>query len=97
MALPLADLDTVDWASLAGAYGQSSRLAGDLRGLVDPDEDSFEDALHGLRSHTCHQGDIYEVTPFEIPVVTGVVNDKRSPARGSTAYFLAVVAESASR
>ena len=65
--------------------------------MIDPDEDGRANALDGLKSHVWHQGDIFDVTPFVVPFVAGVVNDADAPARGETAHFLALVAESARR
>jgi len=98
MSRPLSELEDVDWGSLAGAYGPGGRgVAAGLRGVYDRDEDARMDALDVLQSHVCHQGDIYEVTPYVIPFATHVVDDPRAPARGDVALFLAVVAESARR
>ncbi|MCA9587449.1 MAG: hypothetical protein KC657_19110 [Myxococcales bacterium] len=70
----LAELDRVPWGRLAHAYGVGRSgeglhhdVAATLRGLGDDDPEMFEDAANTVFSNLCHQGTIYEATPFAVP------------------------------
>lgn len=66
---PLAELDTVNWASLSDAYGSAEDVPQQLRAIASGDDDAYEDAFGNL----WHQGTIYSVTPHAIPFLIGIL------------------------
>jgi hypothetical protein len=107
-----AALRAVPWASLQGAYGASdgsvTRAGGyrlgdiprallTLADVTDAGGDDALDALDVLQSHAWHQGDIYPVTAHVVPFAVALSSAPEVVVRGDVAYWLALVADSASR
>ena len=66
---PLSELDLVDWASLADAYGSAEDVPEQLRAIAAGDDEAYDDAFGNL----WHQGTIYSVTPHAIPFLIGIL------------------------
>ncbi len=63
----LDNLETIAWSELKHAYGKAGDVPGMIRSLGSPDEHVRRDALGALFETICHQGTVYEASPFAVP------------------------------
>jgi hypothetical protein len=57
----------VEWARLTHARGEAADVPDLIRALSTNDAKERDDALGTLFDTICHQGSVYEATPFAVP------------------------------
>ncbi len=83
----LEDLAKVPWRTLGNAYSGAEPgtyakylvplddAAAILRAFAEPDEDSQDEAFHGVMGTLHHQGDLYEATAYAVPFLCALAAD----------------------
>jgi hypothetical protein len=79
----LAELDRVPWDDLRHCYGRGrvgpdlhEDLRATLQQLGEANGDRVTEAIETLWSNACHQGTIYEATPYAVPFIAAVAQDE---------------------
>jgi hypothetical protein len=89
----LSGMDSVDWHRLSHAFGRAEDVPGLLRGLVSQNSDERLEALYRLLETVCHQGTVYEVSPYVVPFLQEVLISPETPDKALPALILASLAE----
>jgi tetratricopeptide (TPR) repeat protein len=63
----LAGIEAIPWHDIHHAYGPADDIPDQLRMLLSDDPEVQGDAWELLFSNICHQGDVWEATPYTIP------------------------------
>jgi hypothetical protein len=79
----LAEVERVPWADLRHCYGRGRvgpELHEDLRAtlqrLGEANPERVTEGIETLWSNACHQGTIYEATPYAVPFIAAVAQDE---------------------
>jgi hypothetical protein len=90
----LSELTQVDWRTLGETSGE---IPGLLRGLLSRDDETREEAYHGLLHLLCHQGSIVPATAHAVPFLAAMLADLRVGPRGRIAALLVLCGAAALR
>jgi hypothetical protein len=85
-------LDDIDWQSMDHAYGPAGDMPYWVRGLVDPDPATREQALDAMYGAVHHQGDVYDCTLAVMPYLIEALTTPGLPGRDGIAELLAGIA-----
>jgi hypothetical protein len=81
----LSELARVDWRTLGETSGEIPEL---LRGLLSRDDETRDEAYHGLLDRLCHQGSIVIATAHAVPFLAAMLADLSVGSRGRIAALL---------
>ncbi|EFX04877.1 hypothetical protein CMQ_5139 [Grosmannia clavigera kw1407] len=87
---PLADIDSVDWAAVAHAYGPATDIPDALRRLQQADD--VQDAYWVLYGNLYHQGTRYAATATAIPFLYRLLDDPHTPQKELLLEYLTKLA-----
>ncbi len=65
-------IDAVPWTSLQAVDGPASDAPLLLRGLLSTDPRIVEFSAHLVWDYLCHQGSVYQASPFALPILLGI-------------------------
>ena len=88
----LEKLDDVPWAQLNHAYGPATDVPEQIRNLAHPDANTRSEAMDELCGNIVHQGTRYEATPYAVPFLYELVEDRRVASRREIIALLVYIA-----
>jgi HEAT repeat protein len=88
----LADLNSVDWASLTHAYGEATDIPGLLRSLLSADPKVREEAIYELFGNIWHQGTVYPASAAAVPFLYELLTAPDVQDKPKIAHLLASIA-----
>lgn len=89
-ALPLSALDQIEWEAVGHAYGPATDVPDMLRELASTTDLEDPDGLVGLYFAVSHQGSRFSSTPFVVPFLSTLL-DERADLRRPILRYLAFV------
>jgi|GEM_PF-1874592 len=72
----LEGLDAINWSELHHAYGSAADVPGQIRSLTSSDTAVFDHAIWAMFGNIYHQGSRWEASPYAIPFLCELVNNK---------------------
>ena len=93
MLAPMFDgLDSIDWTSLAHAYGSAHDVPHMIRAMASDDPEARQQAFYEAYSNICHQGTVYSATAPAVPFLIEVAAAADRPDRDRVLELLFQVA-----
>ena len=85
---PLQGLNEIDWTAVHCAYGPSTEVPDQIRGLLAASGEQREHAASELYNTVCHQGTRYPAIRLVVPFLFRLVALKACPDRGQIVWLL---------
>ncbi|MFD9516061.1 hypothetical protein [Streptomyces sp. NPDC059979] len=89
------DLQSIDWAAMAHAYGQADDVPQWLHDMTSPDAELWEQAFSSFYSAAHHQGDVYPCTLASLPFLFAMADDPCTPDRASMVALIVSIGREA--
>jgi hypothetical protein len=88
----LKKLDEIDWKNLKHAYGTAEDVPTNIINLTSANKETREQAIYNLFGNIYHQGTRYEATPFAIPFLFELLQNKSVEDKDSIIVLLVEIA-----
>ncbi len=72
----LEKIENINWANLKHAYGTADDVPNDIKNLASSDDKLRDKAIYNLYGNIFHQGTRYEATPYAIPFLYELIENK---------------------
>lgn len=88
----LDDLDAVPWGSLGtGVHDTAEDVPRLLREMAFGEEEAAQQAFFELFQFICHQGDVYEATPYAVPFLVEIATAGAGVSASVRAHVIATL------
>ncbi len=84
----LEKLDTIPWNKLQHAYGSAADIPNNIRALSSDNFEVRQQGLQALYGNIFHQGTRYEATPYAIPFLFELIQNKNTKDKHRLIYYL---------